>query len=214
MVAEKVRVLLERKRTDVISAIAQHDVGYHLDKHSRHPVVYEYFADLDVIEGASRVRAQGAGGPRPGREGFLEEARLASGIQVPHGHPITILPCRRWGYPVYLDETPILNLADRPYWYCGVLNLNGANRNFVKFDYTFEDPAGIVILKKTVQGSTRPAPSGRGDDQLSLPPPHSDQQGVLGCGQLCPWDEQDEGRVCAPTSSARGGDDTRLEGFR
>ena len=52
------------------------------------------------------------------------------------------------GIPVYLDETPILNLADRPYWYCGLLNLNGANRNFVKFDYTFEDPAGIVTLKR------------------------------------------------------------------
>src|ERR1700722_5652482 len=52
MVAEKVRALLERKRTDVISAIARHNEGYHLDKPSRHPVVYEYLADLDVIEGA------------------------------------------------------------------------------------------------------------------------------------------------------------------
>jgi hypothetical protein len=52
------------------------------------------------------------------------------------------------GIPVYLDETPILNLHDSPYWFCGVLNLNGANENFIRFDYTFNDPLGSGKLKQ------------------------------------------------------------------
>ncbi|MDA4113782.1 MAG: hypothetical protein OK474_07025 [Thaumarchaeota archaeon] len=147
MVAEKVRVLLERKRTDVISAIARHDVGYHLDRHSRHPVVYEYLADLDVLEGAAEFA-------RREQRGLDLVEKVFSRRASCFGHPGPAWASHYYpamspmGIPVYLDETPILNLADGPYWYCGVLNLNGANRNFVKFDYTFEDPEGIVSLKK------------------------------------------------------------------
>jgi hypothetical protein len=147
VVAEKVRVLLERKRTDVISAIAKHDVGYHLDKHSRHPVDYEYFADLDVVEGAAEFERREQGGLD------LVERVFSRGASC-FGHPGPAWAAHYYpamspmGIPVYLDETPILNLTDEPYWYCGILNLNGANRNFVKFDYTFEDSAGLAGLKK------------------------------------------------------------------
>ena len=48
LVAEKVRFLQENGRTDVLEAIAENDVGYHLNTHSRHPTLYEYLADLDV----------------------------------------------------------------------------------------------------------------------------------------------------------------------
>ena len=48
---------------------------------------------------------------------------------------------------MYLDETAILNLNDEPYWYCGVLNLNGAGKNSMYFDYSFEKPDGIVSMK-------------------------------------------------------------------
>jgi hypothetical protein len=147
MVAEKVRVLLERKRADVISAIARHDVGYHLDKHSRHPVVYEYLADLDVLDGAREFERREQRGLDLVEKVFSRKASC-------FGHPGPAWASHYYpamsamGIPVYLDETPILNLADGPYWYCGVLNLNGANRNYVKFDYTFETPAGISDLKR------------------------------------------------------------------
>ncbi len=52
------------------------------------------------------------------------------------------------GIPVYLDETSILNLDGQPYWYCGILNLNGANENFIVFDYSFERPDGVEKLKR------------------------------------------------------------------
>ena len=62
VVAEKVRALEANGRSDVISAIAKYDVGYHLDEHSRHPTVYEYFAGEDVMEGAEDFRAREAKG--------------------------------------------------------------------------------------------------------------------------------------------------------
>jgi hypothetical protein len=55
------------------------------------------------------------------------------------------------GIRVYLDETSILSLDNQPYWYCGILNFNGANRNFISFDYTFENPLAIDRLKRRFQ---------------------------------------------------------------
>ena len=146
MVAEKVRVLIERNRSDVISAISRDDVGYHLDTHSRHPTVYEYLADLDVLEGAREFVEKE-------RDGLELVEKTFGRRSSCFGHPGPAWASHYYpamkalGIPVYLDETPILNLENRPYWYCGVLNLNGANLNFIKFDYTFESPTGITQLK-------------------------------------------------------------------
>lgn len=146
MVAEKVRVLLERERKDVISAIAHHDVGYHLDTHSRHPTVYEYLADEDTLDGAGEFVRKESQGLALVEKTFKRRASC-------YGHPgpawaSHYYPAmKEMGIPVYLDETPILNVSNGPYWYCGILNLNGANENFVKFDYTFESPEGLQRLK-------------------------------------------------------------------
>ncbi|MGA2665543.1 MAG: hypothetical protein ABSF83_11415 [Nitrososphaerales archaeon] len=146
MVAEKVRVLLERERRDVISAIAHHDVGYHLDTHSRHPVVYEYLAHEDTLDGADEFARKESQGLALVEKTFSRRASC-------YGHPgpawaSHYYPAmKNMGISVYLDETPILNLSNGPYWYCGILNLNGANENFVKFDYTFESPEGLQKLK-------------------------------------------------------------------
>src|SRR5258708_28767776 len=45
LVGEKARVLEKRGRTDVISALKNHDIGYHSNFHSVHPTVSEYLAD-------------------------------------------------------------------------------------------------------------------------------------------------------------------------
>ncbi|MDA4135571.1 MAG: hypothetical protein OK449_01055 [Thaumarchaeota archaeon] len=147
MVAEKVRILLERNRVDVISAIASHDVGYHLDTHSRHPVVYEYLADLDTLKGAREFAKKERQGLELVEKTFGKSSSCF-GHPGPAWGPHYYPAMREMGIPVYLDETPILNLNNQPYWYCGVLNLNGANENFVKFDYTFESPTGLSKLKK------------------------------------------------------------------
>jgi len=146
VVAEKTRALLANGRNDVITAISGCDIGYHLDKHSRHPTVYEYLADEDVVEGAADFYAREKNGLQFVRSVFKTDPSCfghPGSAWAPHFYPAL----KKMGIPVYLDETSILNVNNAPYWYCGVLNLNGANENFILFDRTFEDPDGIVKVK-------------------------------------------------------------------
>ncbi|HKM76478.1 MAG TPA: hypothetical protein VJZ32_08660 [Candidatus Bathyarchaeia archaeon] len=147
IVAEKVRALQESGRNDVIDAISEYDVGYHLDTHSRHPTVYEFFAEADVRSGAKEFLVRERYGLAFVKQVFGRNMSCfghPGPAWAPHVYPAL----SDVGIPVYLDETSILNLGNRPYWYCGVLNLNGANRNFILFDYSFEDPSGINRLKR------------------------------------------------------------------
>jgi hypothetical protein len=146
VVAEKTRALLAHGRNDVIAAISECDVGYHLDTHSRHPTVYEYLAEENVVEGADDFYARESSGLQLVRRTFKTKPSCfghPGSAWAPHFYPAL----KKMGIPVYLDETSILNVGNAPYWYCGVLNLNGANKNFVLFDRTFEDPEGIAKVK-------------------------------------------------------------------
>jgi hypothetical protein len=146
VVAQKVRALQAHGRRDVIAAISRYDVGYHLDTHSRHPTLYEYLANENVIDGAADFRARESEGLRFVRDVFKRNPSCfghPGSAWVPHVYPAL----KQMGIPLYLDETAILNLNNAPYWYCGVLNLNGANKNFILFDRSFEDPEGIHRLK-------------------------------------------------------------------
>jgi len=146
LVAEEVRALMERGRTDVISAISECDVGYHSNTHSQHPTVWEYLAELDVTSGAREFFSRENGGVRLLQEVFHKTPSC-------YGHPGVmwapqVYPAlRAMGISMYLDETKILNLNDEPYWYCSMLNLNGAGKNLIYFDYSFEKKDGIVTLK-------------------------------------------------------------------
>jgi hypothetical protein len=147
IVAEKIRRLEENGRTDVISAISRHDVGYHLDTHSQHPTLYEYLADLDILSGAEQFLRREADGLDKVKQTFSRDPSCFGhpGLAwAPHVYPALA----KMRIPVYLDETSILNLDNQPYWYCGVLNLNGASKNFVSFDYTFERADGLEVLKR------------------------------------------------------------------
>lgn len=146
IVAEKVRRLKENGRDEVIAAIANYDVGYHLNTHSQHPTLYEYLSDYDVMAGAKEFMTRE-------KEGFELVKQVFGRTPSCFGHPGPIWAphvypaLKEMGIPVYLDETGILSLNDQPYWYCGILNLNGANRNFIVFDFTFQNPKGINILE-------------------------------------------------------------------
>jgi hypothetical protein len=122
IVGEKARVLEERRRDDVILALAKNDVAYHSTYHSVHPTPTEYTRDLSWQEGVSEfIRREGVG---------LEIVRRVFGVNAScYGQPgsswtpQSYAALRAWGIPVYLDVTSQVNLNDRPFWYCGVLNI-------------------------------------------------------------------------------------------
>ncbi len=151
MVAEKVRFMKKQNRGDVISAIKNYcDVGFHTDTHSRHPIVFEYISDLDVVKGAKEIERR----ERPGLKevkntfGYVPSCFGHAGTQwAPHYYPYL----RKNGINVYLDSTDLVNIDDSPYWYCGVLSLNNTDKNFIRFDRSSEDPEGSEKLKKRFQ---------------------------------------------------------------
>jgi len=147
VVAEKLRALKEREREDVIGALSRMDVGYHLDTHSRHPTLYEYLAGKDVKTGAAEFLRRESDG-YDFVKNTLNRQLSCFGHPGPTWAPQVYPALREMGIPVYLDETSILNLDDSPYWYCNVLNLNGAGRNFINLDYFFEEPDGLEKMKR------------------------------------------------------------------
>lgn len=147
IVAEKIRALQANGRGEVIKAISEYDVGYHLDTHSRHPTLYEYLADLDVCAGAKEFLTRESDGYAFVKD-IVGKRPSCFGHPGPTWAPHVYPALSELGIFVYLDESSILNLDNEPYWYGGLFNLNGANRNFIVFDYTFEDPNGINVLKE------------------------------------------------------------------
>jgi len=147
LVAEKIRFLEENGRTDVISTIGRFDVGFHTNTHSQHPTVYEYLANLDVLSGADEFIARERVGVEKIKQTFSRTPSCfghGGPTWAPHVYPALA----KLEIPMYLDETPILNVENQPYWYCGVLNLNGANENCIRFDNTFEKEDGLRVLKR------------------------------------------------------------------
>ncbi|NLM79401.1 MAG: hypothetical protein GX173_15200 [Ruminococcaceae bacterium] len=53
LVGEKIRVLEERGRQDILEALKQQGIGYHTDLHSQHPTVSEYCEPLGFSDGAA-----------------------------------------------------------------------------------------------------------------------------------------------------------------
>lgn len=55
VVGERARQWKERGRTDVVRALAWHDIGYHTNFHSLHPTIAEYLANLDWEAGVAET---------------------------------------------------------------------------------------------------------------------------------------------------------------
>jgi hypothetical protein len=122
VVGEKARVLQRRERQDVISALAQHEIGYHSNTHSQHPTVAEYESNLDWDTGVEEFT-------RRERPGFDDVARVFRKTPVAYGQPgaswapQAFPPLQKWGVRVYLDEGKQVGLRGRPFWYGRLLNI-------------------------------------------------------------------------------------------
>ncbi|MBN1362218.1 MAG: hypothetical protein JW993_16605 [Sedimentisphaerales bacterium] len=138
IVGEKARVLEERARDDVILALAKNDIAYHSTYHSVHPTPSEYCRDLDWQEGVAEfTRREGVG---------LDILRRVFGVNAscygqPGGSwtPQSYAALRAFDIPLYLDVTSHVNLNDRPFWYCGVLNILELGDCVIRTGWTGEE---------------------------------------------------------------------------
>jgi hypothetical protein len=122
VVGEKARVLQQRQRQDVITALAQHDIGYYSNTHSQHPTVAEYESNLGWETGVEEFT-------RRERAGFDDVAHIFRKAPVAYGQPgLAWAPqafpaLQKWGVRVYLGEGKQMGLRGRPFWYGGLLNI-------------------------------------------------------------------------------------------
>ncbi|GAA3399892.1 hypothetical protein ACFFNY_17690 [Paenibacillus hodogayensis] len=121
IVGEKARLTQEQNRTDILSGLARHEIGYHSDLHSQHPVSTEYLEHLGFREGADLFVAKE-------RKGFEDLLRITGSPVVSYGQagyswaPQTFAALHKWGIPVYLDDHDQISLNGQPFWYGGLLN--------------------------------------------------------------------------------------------
>ena len=122
IVGEKARTLQRRQRQDVITALAQHDIGYHSNTHSQHPTVAEYESNLEWDQGVEEFN-------RRERPGFDDVTHIFRKTPVAYGQPGSswapqpYQALQKWGVRVYLDEGKQVGLRGRPFWYGGLLNI-------------------------------------------------------------------------------------------
>jgi len=133
LVGEKVRVLKKRGRRDIINGLKRHDIGYHTNLHSFHPTVAEYLKDLGWEEGIKEFETREKAGYEEIVNTFnvIPSCYGQPGLSwAPHVYPIL----KKWGIPVYLDEAEHIGLNEKPFWYCGILNILRLRENTTRFD--------------------------------------------------------------------------------
>ncbi len=122
IVGEKARAMARNGRDDLFARLKRHEIGYHTDWHSVHPVVTEYLEQLGFREGAEAFRQrEGAG---------FDDLRRLTGQPIrcygqpgqawaPQPFPVL----KQWGISAYLDGHDQVTMGGRPFWYGGLLNL-------------------------------------------------------------------------------------------
>ena len=122
LVGEKARVLEKRGRTDILRALAYHDVGYHTNFHSVHPTPAEFLSNLGWYEGVQEFK-------RREEAGFRDVWRITGRMPSCYGQPGSSWApqaygaLKAWGVNVYLDDTRHIDVSGRPFYYGGILNL-------------------------------------------------------------------------------------------
>jgi len=122
VVGEKARTLEKRKRDDVIAALKKHEIGYHSNYHSVQPSPAMYLNNLGWDEGVAEF-------DRHEKPGFDDVKRIFGVAPSCYGQPGSSWgpqsygAMRKWGMEVYLDAGSHVRLDEKPYYYCGILNL-------------------------------------------------------------------------------------------
>ena len=122
IVGEKIRVLKERGRTDILEKLMGHEVCYHTESHSVHPTQTEYLYDKGFADGVLEFE-------RRERQGFLDVQEICGQFPTSYGQPGAswvpqVFPVlRKWGVPTYVDSHYLLSVNEEAFRYGGILNL-------------------------------------------------------------------------------------------
>src|SRR6202011_3700217 len=122
VVGEKARTLERRGRSDVITALKKHEIGYHANYHSVQPTPALYLSNLGWDDGVAEF-------DRRERPGFDDVKRIFGTAPTCYGQPGSSWgpqsygAMRKWGMGVYLDAGRHFGLDGRPCYYDGILNL-------------------------------------------------------------------------------------------
>ena len=133
VVGEKVRVLEQRGRKDVIAALKKHEIGYHSNYHSMHPTPAEYLQNADWDEGVAEFY-------RRELSGVQDIQRLFGQTPSCYGQPgsswgpQSYPALQRMGISVYLDEANHVGIDDQPFYYGGMLNIFKMRSNVVRME--------------------------------------------------------------------------------
>lgn len=145
LVGEEARALRERGRRDVLAALARHEIAYHSNLHSAHPVHAEYLESMGWDDGVAAVMAREARGIADLRDltGQQPSAYCKPGSswgpQVPAAMALL-------GVPVFCDA-PFEWAPGLPLWYCGSLCL----KYHISFDRYFKAPDRQVRMRHDFQ---------------------------------------------------------------
>lgn len=141
VVGEKARALESRGRTDVIRALARHDIGYHAESHSMPPTPSVYLREMGFLDGAAEFeRREG--------QGVADVRRIFGVTPSCYGQPGSSwgpqsnLALRRLGIPVYLDEGSQVGVNDQPFWFGGMLYVFHMGRFVMRAP--LDDPAKLA----------------------------------------------------------------------
>jgi hypothetical protein len=135
IVGEKARVLERRGRTDVIAALARHDIGYHSNTHSQQPTIAVYLQNAGWDEGRVEFHRREAQGAR-------DVQRILGVVPVAYGQPgsawapQTYPALREMGIRMYLDEADHVGIDDQPFYYGGMLNVFKMRSNLARMNLT------------------------------------------------------------------------------
>jgi len=164
IVGEKARVLEKRGRSDIISSLQSHEIGYHTDLHSAQPSPAMYLSDLDWAEGVREFK-------RREYQGYLDVARITGQRSFCYGQPgaswapQAFEALRDWGIRVYLDSIDIIDLEKKPFWYSGVLTLCSLEH---EMRVGLQEPADLDEAKERFSRARRKILDGTGPGVVSI----------------------------------------------
>ena len=116
IVGEKARVLVKRKRWDIIEALKTQDIAYQSNYHSVHPVIGEYLKDMDWEEGVQEVVKR----EKPGLQDLVKIFGMKPSAFIQPGGswaPQVPYAIRKLGIMVYADGI----FEPQPVWFCNVI---------------------------------------------------------------------------------------------